>query len=74
MTAEEELEKNHNSKEMHAKVKELWRNKKYNNSNGCIIDKEMEISSLRRKMLLIDGKSILRNYIMIIELKCLNLQ
>ena len=35
----EELEKNHNSKEMHAKVKELWRNKKYNNSNGCIMDR-----------------------------------
>ena len=25
---------------MHAKVKELWKNKKYNNSNGCIMDKE----------------------------------
>ena len=36
----EELEKHHNLKEMHAKVKELWRNKKYNNSNGCIMDKE----------------------------------
>ena len=36
----EELEKHHNSKEMHAKVKELWRNKKYNNRNGCIMDKE----------------------------------
>jgi len=58
---------------MHAKVKELWPNKKYNNSNGCIMDKR-KISSLRRKMSLIDGKSILRNYMMIIELKCLNLQ
>ena len=36
----EELEKHHSSKEMHAKVKELWRNRKYNNSNGCIMDKE----------------------------------
>ena len=35
----EELEKNHNSREMHAKVKDLWQNKKYNNSNGCIMDK-----------------------------------
>ena len=36
----EELEKHHNSKEMYAKVKEIWRNKRYNNSNGCIMDKE----------------------------------
>ena len=28
---------------MHAIVKELWRNKKYNNSNGCIKDKEGNI-------------------------------
>ena len=36
----EELEKHHDSKKMRAKVKELWRDKKYYNSNGCIMDKE----------------------------------
>ena len=35
----EQLEKHHNSKDMHAQVIELWRNKKYNNSNGCIMDR-----------------------------------
>jgi len=28
---------------MHAKIKEIWRNKKYNNSNGCIMDKEGDL-------------------------------
>ena len=69
----EELEKHHNSKEMHAKVKELWRNKSITTAMDAQWIKR-EISSLRRKMSLIDGKSILRNYMMIIELKCLNLQ
>ena len=41
----EELEKHHNSKEVHAKVKELWRNNKYNNNNGCIMDKEGNLLS-----------------------------
>ena len=35
----EELEKHHNLKELHAKIKELWQNREYNNSNGCIMDK-----------------------------------
>ena len=35
----EELEKHHNSRAMHAKVRDLWQNKKYNKSNGCIVDK-----------------------------------
>ena len=28
---------------MYVKVKELWRNKKYNNSNGCIMDKAVSL-------------------------------
>ena len=35
----EGLEKHYNSRELHVKVADLWQNKKYNNSNGCIMDK-----------------------------------
>ena len=31
--------KHYNSRELHVKVADLWQNKKYNNSNGCIMDK-----------------------------------
>ena len=35
----EELEKYYNSKELHAKVRQLWENKTYSYNNGCILNR-----------------------------------